>query len=303
MEGRILTLLYHRINTKYDSVFNLSVNPKDFRNHIKYIKNNYNVVRFEDDWSLVDQNSICITFDDGYADNFLFALPILEEFKVPATVFVTTGYIGSKEEYWWDEMGRILTTLDCYPKSFRLNDSLYNYEWNTEDISGRIDMLKSLHWILKLDKDILKVDTVIEQLRNWSGINKNGRQDNLPMSIVQLKRISESQYITIGGHTIRHRSLGARTYNEQDMEITESVKFLRRTTGKRITTFSYPFGSKFHYNNDTIEICKKNGIIKAASTNKGVWKKGDGLYDIPRISIGDMNLFDFKRIVESYYNE
>ena len=52
--------------------------------------------------------SVVITFDDGYRDNLLVAKPILEEHGLPATVFVTTGYVGSNRDFWWDELESLL---------------------------------------------------------------------------------------------------------------------------------------------------------------------------------------------------
>jgi peptidoglycan/xylan/chitin deacetylase (PgdA/CDA1 family) len=40
---------------------------------------------------------ICITVDDGYADNLYAANPALEVYRVPATVYVTTGYLDVPE--------------------------------------------------------------------------------------------------------------------------------------------------------------------------------------------------------------
>ena len=47
---------------------------------------------------------ITITFDDGYKDNLDYALPILEKFKVPATVYVTTRFLEGDTWMWWYEL-------------------------------------------------------------------------------------------------------------------------------------------------------------------------------------------------------
>ena len=48
------------------------------------------------------RGTLSITFDDGYRDNFEVAAPILESLKLPATFFITTGFIGSQTIAPWD---------------------------------------------------------------------------------------------------------------------------------------------------------------------------------------------------------
>ena len=51
---------------------------------------------------------IVVTFDDGYADNLINALPIAEAKGVPITIFVTSGVLGSRSGFWWDRLGTLL---------------------------------------------------------------------------------------------------------------------------------------------------------------------------------------------------
>jgi len=107
LRGRAVILLYHRVARVTDDPHQLSVTPRHFREHIKYLKNNYEVVSLQtlhtDFLKGVLRNRVAITFDDGYADNFVHALPILEEYNVPATIFVVAGKIGASESFFWDK--------------------------------------------------------------------------------------------------------------------------------------------------------------------------------------------------------
>ena len=44
---------------------------------------------------------VCVTFDDGYRDNYTLAYPLLKRFGVPFTIYVTTGFIDNRLPMWW----------------------------------------------------------------------------------------------------------------------------------------------------------------------------------------------------------
>ena len=101
IENPVIVLCYHRVTTLACDEHLLAVSPLNFRNQIKYICENFHVQKFDAPWNHKEL-SFVITFDDGYADNLYEALPILQEFSIPATFFVTSGFIGSNKEFPWD---------------------------------------------------------------------------------------------------------------------------------------------------------------------------------------------------------
>lgn len=101
-------LLYHRVADIHNDPYSLCVSIENFRQQVKFFKENFRIVplvKLAQDIRAgkVQRNTIVITFDDGYADNLHNALPILEEFKVPATIFMTVGYINQNKHFYWDE--------------------------------------------------------------------------------------------------------------------------------------------------------------------------------------------------------
>ena len=69
------------------------------------------------DRGVLPDDAVAVTFDDGYVDNLCEAKPRLEAEGVPATIFVATGALGQRTEYWWDELARLIllrrAALDC----------------------------------------------------------------------------------------------------------------------------------------------------------------------------------------------
>jgi peptidoglycan/xylan/chitin deacetylase (PgdA/CDA1 family) len=86
-----------------------------FRKQIEFIARHYNVMPLEDvaraltgGSDSLPRRSIVLTFDDGYANNLSHAVPILQQFGLPATIFLATDYIGRERFYWWDELALLL---------------------------------------------------------------------------------------------------------------------------------------------------------------------------------------------------
>ncbi len=91
-------LMYHSVA---DGDAETVISVENFRKHMETIaENGYNPVSLEDMVNFVDfgtplpENPVCITFDDGYADNYLNAFPVLREFNFKATIFVIGSSVG-----------------------------------------------------------------------------------------------------------------------------------------------------------------------------------------------------------------
>jgi len=96
---KVIILLYHRVFKATLDPQLLCVTPENFASHMEHLRRNYIVLSLTQlQQMLVEENlprkAVVVTFDDGYADNLWNAKPILEMYEVPATIFITTGYIG-----------------------------------------------------------------------------------------------------------------------------------------------------------------------------------------------------------------
>src|SRR5436309_3311860 len=105
-------LMYHRIGVPdADDPWALAVSPDHFAQQLDALRRHRQVISLKELVSRLSErdlpiDSAVITFDDGYADNLHVAKPLLEQHKLPATVFVTAGAVGREAEFWWDELGR-----------------------------------------------------------------------------------------------------------------------------------------------------------------------------------------------------
>ena len=113
--------------------------------------------------------------------------------------------------------------------------------------------------------------------------------------------MSKSRYTSLGAHTVNHASLSNLSEKDQRFEILHSKLQLEKITGHNIDLFSYPFGSKSDYTNQTIKILKECGIRKCASNYTGTVRNKLDLYQIPRNLVRNWSVNKFKENIERYW--
>lgn len=302
--NKVLTLYYHRVNSLENDYNMLCVSPTRFRQQMLYLKNKYPIVRFEDDWNALDSDAVVITFDDGYLDNLEYALPILEELQIPATIFISTGTLEQDKELWWDELERLVLVGNDIPDMFQLEDKDFDCCWDTSTWEYRRNCYGSIHYLIKNYSNLEKREQWLRQLWDWRGLKREPRKNNLTVSVNDCKKLEKSKVISVGAHTISHSSLAVLSKEEQETEIKTSIDTLSAVLGKKIEIFSYPFGGiGVDFNDETIEICRRNGIVKAASTENALWQASSNQYKIPRKVVRDWGLSEFEAKITEYWEK
>jgi peptidoglycan/xylan/chitin deacetylase (PgdA/CDA1 family) len=300
IDTAVVVLVYHRVTTLSSDPQLLAVSPENFRAQMKYLKDRFPLVRFEDDWSRVKRPSIAVTFDDGYADNVLEALPILEEVGAPATFFVSTGNLNAINEYWWDELERIIMEDRPFPEKFTLNDSRFGRGWPTATPAGREILYRELHPLVKQLDPASREDWLM-QLRQWAQAGETGRQAYRAMTGDELRRLARSKWVTIGAHTVSHTPLSVLSEEQQREEIVSSKLQLETLLGTEIRVFSYPFGRKCDYNRASVRICREEGFVKAASNFPGQVHRWTDPYQLPRQLVRNWEIDTFAARVKDFW--
>ncbi|MCL5022892.1 MAG: polysaccharide deacetylase family protein [Nitrospirae bacterium] len=284
LDPPVLVLTYHRVTTLHSDSQSPAVTPQHFREQLRFLKKRFPLVRFEDAWSNIKKPAVSITFDDGYADNVLEALPVLEEMGVPATFFVCTGTIGAEKEFWWDELERIVLGDWTFPGRFELHDSTFGKTWPTGSAAERHALYEALLLLMK-EVDALKREHWFVQLRQWAPAGEEWREFNRPMTAEELLRLGRSKWAEVGAHTITHTPLSSLSGEEQWKEIEGSKKCLEYFLGRNITVFSYPFGERCDYTQETVALCKKAGFTKVAANFPGQTHRWTDFFQIPRLVV------------------
>jgi peptidoglycan/xylan/chitin deacetylase (PgdA/CDA1 family) len=296
----VVVLIYHRVTLLPSDPHLLAVSPENFRAQMRFLKRDFQLVRFEEDWSDLKGPAVAVTFDDGYADNALEALPILEEVGIPATFFVSTGNLDTLLEYWWDELERIILGDRSMPESFTLRDSRFERTWPTVTLEDREELYRKIHLqMMKLDP--AGREDWLMQLRRWAQLDETGREAYRAMTDDELRCLAGSKWVTIGAHTVTHTPLSTLSAEQQRREIFSSKHQLETLLGKAITVFSYPFGRKNDYNRVSVQICRELGFIKAASNFPGQVHRWTDSYQLPRQLVRNWDIDTFASRVKDFW--
>ena len=177
---------------------------------------------------------IAFTIDDGYLDNFTYALPIFEQHKVPFAIFVATDFIDQKAVLWWDILEELVIHKDIihYNKqSFPCHT--FQEKWDTfriirEDIL-KYDQSQLIGTLQKAfpDYHIDWLKPIREKAMTWD----------------QIKELSLHPLCTIGGHTVSHPALNQLSDDDFRQEVRVGIEKLENITGQKINHFAYPYGS------------------------------------------------------------
>ena len=326
--GCALILAYHRVGERLPSdPHALRVTPSSFSEQLTVLRRRWMPLRLEEIVSALHvgdlpPHAVVVTFDDGYADNLECATPLLERYDVPATVFITTGYLGGRREFWWDELERILLHSASLPATLTLTIGGRTRRWRVGSLrdgdarppcaepwnvemrhapTARHALYRALHPQLRPLEDTQR-QAVLEQLRRWSGIDAGVRPTHRPLSVEELVRLAAGGRVDIGAHTVTHPVLAALPVAAQQREIQASKEQLEFLLGAPVNSFAYPYGSSQDYAQRTVALVRAAGFASAcANIPEPVWQGSDP-YQLPRFLVRDWDGEEFSRRLRAWFH-
>ncbi|RWY55699.1 polysaccharide deacetylase family protein [Mucilaginibacter gilvus] len=263
-------LAYHGICQAEPTTFNtLFITAQTFEEHLSYYKRYFNLVSM-DDYYLQrfskTKFNICLTFDDGFANNYVYALPLLNKYQVPATFFVTAASAAGYDILWNDMLSiagkygpAVLTFKD---QSYHKNN--YRQYIDAEGISLNAKLRK------RGFSDKAELMRLLDKLCPFR--EKKQHQDYwLQMTADQIKKVASSPYVTVGSHGYYHNDLAGITRAEAAKELAQSKQYLENLTGKAVNSIAFPYGS---YNQAVIDAAKACGYTRLLATDYNQPKDG-----------------------------
>lgn len=214
-----------------------------------------------------------ITFDDGFQDNYSVAYPVLKSYGIEATFFISTGYVGEAEMFWFDwVVHAVLHT----PRTRLRVDSLGLQIDLCDDTESRRKAAMILLDRLKRNSEMVRLQ-VIAELRAGLGVDWNAAPDmpHRPLTWDQVREMSRGG-MAFGSHTITHPIL-SRIADPAVLcnELAGSKVVIERETGRPVLSLAYPVGGADAINAEVLRHTRAAGYRYAFTYESGVNRLND----------------------------
>jgi peptidoglycan/xylan/chitin deacetylase (PgdA/CDA1 family) len=278
---RHITLIFHRILPALDPMSPSEPDTAWFDELIGYLVRRFEIIPLREALEraaarTLDGRTLSITFDDGYADNFTQALPVLERHGAPATFFVASSYIDGGRM--WNDS--IIETLRRLPEG---QTRVEGFDEGTLELNGWDSRNTAASRIINAWKHLppterqSRVDRLAERV--------SGLPDDLMMTREQLRGLAASRFAEIGGHTRTHPILAAIDDASAASEIEGGKRDLEEWTQQEVRLFAYPNGKLGRdYAAEHAAIARAAGFEAALATDWGTLDASTDPFAIPRFT-------------------
>jgi peptidoglycan/xylan/chitin deacetylase (PgdA/CDA1 family) len=295
----LVVLTYHRIAESrkdlfYDPV--ISATPEAFRTQVKWLSNRFHLLTLDklltqlESGTLWCEPTMLLTFDDGYRDNFHQALPVLHEFKAPATFFIPTAFFDSPRLPWWDHVAYVIKQTHAQRLTLEQNPNgglpLLAIDLQTTSRNAAIMTIIRAF----LDDSIADERWFLDQLEEQAKIHIDSRRlgCELFMTWDQIRQLADSNTgLSIGSHAHSHRKLASLDNATQYQELTKSKQILETHLSRPVKALAYPYGWSGAYTASTKAMAAQSGYCLAFSSREGTNRfVGFDRYDVSRLGVG-----------------
>ena len=286
-KARLSVLIFHRVLPDPDPLFPEEIHARRFDELCGWLTVWFNVLPL--DLAVQHMNAgtlparaACITFDDGYADNFQVAMPILQRHGLTATFFIATGFLDGGR-MWNDTL--IETVRACDDLSAMAVDGLPRFARHQggPTIATRQAAIATLITHIKY-RPVAERISLTEEIARTANVQLPHK---LMMSSAEVKALRRAG-MQIGAHTVSHPILSTLTDAQARQEIGDSKRFLEQLLGERIIVFAYPNGKPGEdYLPQSVEVVRSLGFDAAVSTQWGTSRMGDDTLQIKRFTPWD----------------
>lgn len=269
--GEGLILLYHRVAGLEHDPLGVAVTPEQFAEQLAVLVREWRPAPLADVVSgRAGRRGVAVTFDDGYHDNLLNALPALTAAGVPATLFACTGPIAAGAPQWWDRVDHAVRTalgaerdkqhVPASDLSRSARGGVGAGALRGEGPRGPLTLTLPggpRTWRAPADADALtgelrtalwtlpseQIDAAVAALEAWAGttvaaVPRRDRQLTVP----ELRELAAAGPFDVGAHTRTHVSLAFMTPERRARELSGGADDLEDWLGDRPSQLAYPYG-------------------------------------------------------------
>lgn len=275
LRRKAVVLMYHRVlpsgsdTCSHDGII---VTPATFDLHMAFLARHFRMLtpaqfRRELSDSAFGRRACLVTFDDGWRDNLRHALPVLRRHRVPAIVFVATGFVGSGDTFWQERLLRLL----CLAAAQEGMDAALLREAGLDGVTRGDPAAvrqRAREFVTGLKfRDPEAARQLIDRLQGALQAlpeSRNLGEDEF-LSWDEVHALREGGLVTIGSHAHSHTRLTTLGYQGAHRELEFSRQELARNGITDVMACAYPNGDV----NDAVEAAAIDAGFALGFATKG----------------------------------
>ena len=279
-EATARILYYHRVNDDRNP-FLPAITTALFEQQMRFLSKHYTVVSLAELTRRLAgglaRPVVAVTFDDGYQDNYHNASPILRKYDLPATIFLTTGTMDSREPLWFERLAagfqktsKAVLDVEIGPRNrFPLGTEAERLEANDAVFS----IVRTLP-----DSDRRQwLEMILQQL----GVEEDGQLKDRMLTWEQAREMHREK-IDFGGHTVTHPFLSRMTGAQFTWEVAECKRRIENELQIQVRHFAYPNGREEDFGPANKGLIRGAGYTAAVTTIWGTNYPATDLLELRR---------------------
>jgi peptidoglycan/xylan/chitin deacetylase (PgdA/CDA1 family) len=226
---------------------------------------------------------VCLTFDDGYRDNKVWAYPILKRRGVPFAIYVPTSFPDGQGELWWLVLEKVIAANTSV--ALAMDGAERRFDCKTP--AAKAEAFATIYWWLRARESEAELRAAVNALALRYGIDAAALCNELCMSWDEISALAADPLVTIGAHTVNHVMLRKTAETAVRDEMEASAATIAHKLGSRPAHFSYPVGDPTSAGPREFRIAREMGFKTAVTTRPGVLfsEHGEHLTALPRLSL------------------
>jgi peptidoglycan/xylan/chitin deacetylase (PgdA/CDA1 family) len=294
-------LMYHGfVEDRAAPARGVQVSTAAFAQQLKYVRQAYSVIALPDWITAIRErkplppNPLVITIDDGYESTYKLAFPILRAQALPATLAVTTGFVGGG--FLWNDRVE-WAVLRGTPSGESVDLGLGLIPIAVADEASRRQTAEHIIDHLKRIPQARR-DAAVQRVEEDFGARLSaGREvppQCQPLTWTQLLEMVQTGLWTVANHTQDYHILAKCTPQEGAAQITSAHQVIREHTGQDCTVFCFPNGQPGDYTEETLALLSSLGYKAGLTTIQGKNARGASLWELKRFAVtGEAKLDEF----------
>jgi len=264
---RLIILNYHRAT------------GGDLRRHLLYLRRHYRLLHLEEALEELYSSRgtervrgrrtlLVLTFDDGYRDNYTHAFALARELRIPFTIFLVPGYVGSCSPFPWLEGERLASRTQVGKIAFE--ERIYHLDHP----KGRNLLARAIDFRLRKAQSVAEREAFLTGVRRALAVSASVTTEEepmLPLTWDEIREMEESGWVSFGAHTMHHPMLASlEDPSEVDREVGQCRTLLEQKLGHPVRVFAYPFGQPKEVGDEGQRAAKTAGYDWLVTTVYGI---------------------------------